>query len=82
MHAVTVELDFMQPLVAFRRRVNELGQLRRDPLRQTRAHRQMIGALPAAPCREREGIAAPKHGLSLRGGKLGRSALAVGCQFR
>jgi hypothetical protein len=32
MHAVTVEFDFVQPLVAFRRGVNELGQLRPDPL--------------------------------------------------
>jgi hypothetical protein len=35
MHAVAVELDFMQPLVAFRRGVDQLGQLRRDPLRQS-----------------------------------------------
>ena len=35
MHAVAVELDFVKPLVAFRRRVDELGQLRRDPLRQS-----------------------------------------------
>jgi hypothetical protein len=35
-HAVAVELDLVQPLVAFRRRVDELGQLRRDPLRQGR----------------------------------------------
>jgi hypothetical protein len=34
-HAVAVELDFMQPLVAFRRGVDQLGQLRRDPLRQS-----------------------------------------------
>jgi hypothetical protein len=36
MHAVAVEFDFMQPLVALRRRVDQLGQLRRDPLRQSR----------------------------------------------
>jgi hypothetical protein len=34
MHAIAVELDFKQPLVAFRRHVDELGQLRRDPLWQ------------------------------------------------
>jgi hypothetical protein len=28
----TVEFDFVQPLVAFRRGVDELGQLRPDPL--------------------------------------------------
>jgi hypothetical protein len=28
MHAVAVELDFVQPLIAFRRRVNEFGELR------------------------------------------------------
>jgi len=37
------------------------------------------GALPAAPCRE--GIAAPEH-MPLRLGRLRRSAIAVGCQFR
>jgi hypothetical protein len=36
MHAVAVVFDFMQPLVALRRRVDQLGQLRRDPLRQGR----------------------------------------------
>ena len=35
MHAVAVELDFVQPLVALRRRVDQLRQLRRDPLRQS-----------------------------------------------
>jgi hypothetical protein len=34
-HAEAVELDFVQPLVAFRRRVDELGQLRPNPLRQS-----------------------------------------------
>jgi hypothetical protein len=37
MHAVAVELDFMQPVRPIRRRVDELGQLRRDPFRQTGA---------------------------------------------
>jgi hypothetical protein len=36
MHAVAVELDFVQPLVAFPRRVDQLGELRRDPFRQSR----------------------------------------------
>jgi hypothetical protein len=36
MHAVAVELDFAQPLVAFRRRFDQLGELRRDPFRQIR----------------------------------------------
>jgi hypothetical protein len=34
MHAVAVEFDFVQPGVAFRRRVDQLRELRRDPLRQ------------------------------------------------
>ena len=34
MHAVAVEFDFMQPVVAFRRRVDQLSELRRDPFRQ------------------------------------------------
>jgi hypothetical protein len=33
-NAVAVELDFVQPLVPFRRRVDQLRKLRRDPLRQ------------------------------------------------
>ena len=43
MHAVAVELDFMQPLIAFRRRVDQLRELRRDPFRQ----RGRLGAPPA-----------------------------------
>jgi hypothetical protein len=35
MHAIAVEFDFVQPSVAFRRRVDELGELRRDPFRQS-----------------------------------------------
>jgi hypothetical protein len=34
MHAVAVEFDFMQPGVAVRRRVDQLCELRRDPLRE------------------------------------------------
>src|SRR5205823_5863161 len=34
MHAVAVEFDFVQPLVALRRRIDQLRELRRDPLRQ------------------------------------------------
>ena len=34
-HAVAVELDFVQPLVAFRRRADQLGKLWLDPLRQS-----------------------------------------------
>jgi hypothetical protein len=37
MHAVAVEFDFVQPLGPVRRRVDELPQLRPDPLRQTGA---------------------------------------------
>ena len=32
MHAVAVEFDFVQPLVALRRRIDQLRELRRDPL--------------------------------------------------
>ena len=39
MHAVAVEFDFVQPLIAFRRRVDQLGVLRRDPFRQSRRAR-------------------------------------------
>ena len=33
MHAVAVEFDFVEPGVAFRRRVDQLCELRRDPSR-------------------------------------------------
>jgi hypothetical protein len=49
MHAVAVELDFVQPLIAVRRRVDEPRELRPDPLRQT-------GLLGARPVRYR-----PRH---------------------
>ena len=35
MHAVAVELDLVQPFRTVRRRVDELGQLRPDPFRQS-----------------------------------------------
>jgi hypothetical protein len=35
MHAVAVIFDFVQPLVAIRRGVDQLRELRRDPLRQS-----------------------------------------------
>ena len=34
MHAEAVIFDFMQPLVAVRRRVDQLRELRRNPFRQ------------------------------------------------
>jgi hypothetical protein len=40
---VAVELDFVEPLIAFRRRVDEPGELRPDPLRQSSG----LGARPA-----------------------------------
>jgi hypothetical protein len=43
MHAVAVELDFVEPRRAFRRRVDELSELRPDPFRQT----GNFGARPA-----------------------------------
>ena len=80
MHAVAVEFDFVQPLIAFGRRVDELGELRRDPLPAERP-RRCAGALTAAPCRERRGCCAGACD-PLRPGKLWWPAIAVGCQFR
>jgi len=34
-HAVAVIFDFMEPAVAFRRHLDQLGELRLDPRRQT-----------------------------------------------
>ena len=34
MRAVAVEFDFVQPAVAFRRRIDQLRELRREPFRQ------------------------------------------------
>ena len=41
-HPVAVVFDFVEPLVAIRRRVDQLRELRRDPLRE----RGRIGAPP------------------------------------
>jgi hypothetical protein len=35
MHAIAVEFDFVEPLIAVRRRVDQLGELRRDPFGQS-----------------------------------------------
>jgi hypothetical protein len=35
MHAVAVIFDFVEPLVAVRRRIDQLRELRQDPLRQS-----------------------------------------------
>jgi hypothetical protein len=52
MDAVAVEFDFMEPGVAFRRRVDELGELRRDPSRSAaasvRRRRATVCAIAAA----------------------------------
>jgi hypothetical protein len=45
MHAVAIELDFVQPRWPLRRCVDELGELRRDPVRQT----GLLGGLRATP---------------------------------
>jgi len=37
MHPVAVELDFVEPLIAFRSGVDELCELRRDPFWRTGA---------------------------------------------
>jgi hypothetical protein len=46
MHAVAVIFDFVEPLIAVRRRIDQLGQLRRDPLRQ----RGRVGVSTAWKC--------------------------------
>ena len=43
MHAEAVVFDFMQPLVAVRRRFDELRQLRPYPVRQSRLARVRAG---------------------------------------
>jgi hypothetical protein len=43
MHPVPVELDLVQPLRPFRRRIDQFGELRLDPIRQ----RQRLGAPPS-----------------------------------
>jgi hypothetical protein len=48
MHAIAVEFDFVEPLIAVRRRVDQLGELRRDPFGQS--------GRDAAPARYR-----PRH---------------------
>ena len=62
MHAVAVELYFVEPLIAFRRRVDELGELWWDPCRQSAR-----GAAPAGYQSRHggsgQGVATPKHGL-------------------
>jgi hypothetical protein len=52
MHAVAVGFDFVEPLVAFGRRVDELRALRRNPLRQ----RGRICALPRYRARRYGGM--------------------------
>jgi hypothetical protein len=49
MHAEAIIFDFVKPLVAIRRRLHELRQLRTDPLRQS-------GGTAARPARYR-----PRH---------------------
>ena len=81
MHAVAVEFDFVEPLIAVRRRVDELSQLRPDPLGQS-------SRTSAWPARYWGGQAQSPKGLQRRSiGLLGlerlrRAAIAVGRQFR
>jgi hypothetical protein len=81
MHAVAVEFDFVQPLGPVGRLVDELGELRPYPLRQTgrvvRERRTARRAMPGAGRGYGAGAWA-----SLRLGKLRRAAIAVSCQFR
>jgi hypothetical protein len=50
MHAIAVEFDFVQPVVAVRRRLDQLAELRPDPFAAERPRRCAV-ALTAAPCR-------------------------------
>jgi hypothetical protein len=61
MHAVAVELDFVQPLISFRRGVDQPGELRGDPFRQAGADRRAAGVLSLAPCRKRRAVTMPAH---------------------
>ena len=56
MHAVAVEFDFVQPLIALRRRVDELRELRRDPVRQS-------GSDMTTGCRSRHSGSEPGLGV-------------------
>jgi hypothetical protein len=42
-HTVAVELDFVEPIVAFRHRLDQLRELRRDPFRQNGASTAAAG---------------------------------------
>jgi hypothetical protein len=57
-HEVAVEFDFVRPRRPFRHSVDELGELRPESIAADRPCRQVSGALPVAPCREREGVTA------------------------
>ena len=82
MHAEAVIFDFMQPLVAVRRFFDELRQLRPYPVRQSGGIAARAGALPVAPCREREGGLCAGAWTLLGLGRSRRAAVAIGCQFR
>jgi len=73
MQPVAVEFDFMEPLVAFRRRVDELRELRPDPWREG----GLCGSRPARYGARHAGIGkgdiAPAHE-PLRGGARRKSA--------
>jgi hypothetical protein len=85
MHAIAVELDLVQPLRAFRDRVNQLRELRRDPSRKavTPAPRQGYGTrhgggtegLPSQRTLSSSWSASPK--MLGRAGELEADALAV-----
>ena len=77
MHAVAVIFDFVQPVVAFRRGVDQLGQLWPDPLRQ----RDRLAAPPARYAERHDGSKKRLPGRSMRllevidfAGMLGRPA--------
>ena len=55
-YAVAVKLDFVQPVVAFRCRVDELRELRRDPVRQS-------GSDMTTGCRSRHSGSEPGLGV-------------------
>jgi hypothetical protein len=77
MHAVAVELDFVQPVRPIRRLVDELGELWLDPLRQTGRSGARTGVLPAALCRERRTMTVSAHAPPAYPSATARRALTV-----
>jgi hypothetical protein len=61
MHAVAIELDFVQPRWPLRRCVDELGELRRDPVRQTGLLGARLARYPSRHAGSDRAVTAPAH---------------------